>query len=130
MAPSEGVNAMGYFLPEGTVMTTQSLSMSRQRPDLFPNCDVFDPERWLDPNAEIVASRKRLLVPFGVGARRCPGFNAALYQMRLILAATIHAFDISLAPETTPQSMEPFEANGYRSRYDQCFLLFRARDGV
>ncbi|CBX99821.1 hypothetical protein IAQ61_002947 [Plenodomus lingam] len=123
--PEGGLNVLGYFLPAGTVVTTQSLSMSRQRPDLFPDFDSFNPLRWLDETN--LAEKKKLLVPFGVGARRCPGGNMATYQMRLILAATFRAFTITLAPETTPEKMEPFEANGYRSRHDRCDLMFTPR---
>jgi len=126
LVPKGGLDILGYYIPEGTVVTTQSLSMSRQRPDLFPNCDVFDPMRWLDEDK--AEERRHLLVPFGVGSRRCPGGNMAISQMRLILAAVIRSFKISVAPETTPKSMAPFEANGYRSRYDQCHLIFTPRE--
>lgn len=124
LVPKGGLNVLGYYLPAGTVVTTQSLSMSRQRPDLFPDFDSYNPLRWMDDDDEHSAERRRLVVPFGVGARRCPGGNMATYQMRLILVATVRAFRITLAPETTPQAMEPFEANGYRSRHDRCDLIF------
>lgn len=125
LVPADGLEVLGHYLPQGTVVTTQSLSMSRQQPHLFPNADIYDPTRWLD--AEMRAERRRYLVPFGVGARRCPGGNMALYQMKMILNSTLLAFDIEVAPETTPAKMEPFEANGYRSRHDRCDLIFKPR---
>ncbi|KAK7424698.1 hypothetical protein QQX98_000275 [Neonectria punicea] len=126
VAPRGGLDVLGYYIPEGTVVTTQSLSMSRQRPDLFPNFDVFDPTRWLDEDR--LQERRKLTAPFGLGARRCPGGNMAIDQMRLILAAVIRSFTIEVAPETTPESMTPFEANGFRSRYDECYLIFKPRE--
>ena len=45
---------LGYHLPAGTVVTTQSLSLSRQRPDLFPNYDEFDPARWLCDDEDLL----------------------------------------------------------------------------
>ncbi|CUA69159.1 Sterol 26-hydroxylase, mitochondrial [Rhizoctonia solani] len=126
--PKGGTEVMGYFVPEGTVITTQALSFCRQRPDLFPNADVFDPSRWLE--SEYLDERRKLLVPFGVGTRRCPGGNLAVYQMRLILGALIRNFKVVVAPETTPKSMQPFEANGFRSRYDRCHLIFTPREKV
>ncbi|KAF2226265.1 cytochrome P450 monooxygenase-like protein [Elsinoe ampelina] len=128
LVPAGGLEILGHYLPAGTVVTTQSLSMSRQRPDLFPDFDSYNPRRWLDD--ENVAEKRRLLVPFGVGARRCPGGNMATYQMRLILVATFRQFRITLAPETTPDKMAPFEANGYRSRHDRCDLVFTPREKV
>ncbi|KAF4991746.1 hypothetical protein FGRMN_7636 [Fusarium graminum] len=128
VAPKGGLNILGYYIPEGTVITTQSLSISRQRPDLFPNFDEFDPSRWLEKDSVINTERRRCLAPFGIGARRCPGNNMAIFQMRMLLAAIIRAFRLSVAPMTTPASMAPFEANGFRSRYDKCELIFIPRD--
>jgi cytochrome P450 len=125
MVPEGGLDVLGYYLPAGTVVTTQSLSMTRQRPDLFPDYDSYNPRRWLEE--EFSAEKRKLLAPFGIGSRRCPGGNMATYQMRLILAATFRAFRITLAPETTPERMAPFEANGYRSRHDRCDLVFTPR---
>jgi cytochrome P450 len=128
VAPKGGLNILGYYIPEGTVMTTQSLSISRQRPDLFPNFDEFDPSRWLEEDSAVNTERRRCLAPFGIGARRCPGNNMAIFQMRMLLAAVIRGFRLSVAPMTTPKSMAPFEANGFRSRYDKCQLVFTPRD--
>ncbi|KAK7422922.1 hypothetical protein QQZ08_009279 [Neonectria magnoliae] len=126
VAPREGLDVLGCYIPEGTVVITQFLSMSRRRPDLFPNLGVFDPTRWLDEDR--LQERRKLTAPFGLGAQRCPGGNMAIDQMRLILAAVIRSFTIEVAPETTPESMTPFEANGFRSRYDECCLLFQPRE--
>lgn len=58
VVPNGGIDILGYYIPAGTVVTTQSLSMSRQRSDLFPNYDVFDPARWLEEDQ--LAERRRL----------------------------------------------------------------------
>ncbi|KAH7039544.1 cytochrome P450 monooxygenase-like protein [Microdochium trichocladiopsis] len=128
VVPPGGLSIMGYFVPAGTVVTTQSLSLSRQRPDLFPNYDEYDPARWLEDDDKLISERRRCLAPFGIGARRCPGGNMATFQMRMILAAVVREFHLSVAPETTPLSMTPFEANGFRSRLDACRLVFTPRD--
>ncbi|CAK1360535.1 unnamed protein product [Cercospora beticola] len=125
LVPPGGLDVLGYHLEEGTAVTTQSLSLSRQRKDMFPDYDCYNPKRWLEE--ERSAERRRLLAPFGVGARRCPGANMAIYQMRLILHKTIRAFNVEVAPETTPEKMAPFKANGYRSRHDRCDLIFVPR---
>lgn len=127
--PAGGLEVCGYYLPAGTVVTTQALSMSRQRKDLFPDYDVYNPQRSVDDEAN-ESERRKLWVPFGIGARKCPGGNMAMYQMRLILAATMRRFVVTIAPETTPDKMEPFEANGYRSRHDRCDLIFTPVDAM
>ncbi|KAG4436504.1 hypothetical protein IFR05_008010 [Cadophora sp. M221] len=128
LSPKGGINILGYHLPEGTVITTQSLSLSRQRPDLFPNPEIYDPRHWLEESR--LDERRRMSAPFGVGSRRCPGGNMAICQMRLLVVAVVREFHVLIAPETTPTSMEPFEANGFRSRYDECFLVFKPRGVV
>ncbi|KAI8799639.1 cytochrome P450 monooxygenase-like protein [Cladochytrium replicatum] len=127
LVPFGGMDVLGYHVPAGTVLTTQSLSMSRQRPDLFPQAEEYDPTRWIEGDEKLLQERRALLVPFGVGARRCPGGNMAIDQMRLLLAALVRTFEITLAPETTPEVMAPFEANGYRSRTDSCHMFFTPR---
>lgn len=47
LVPNGVINILGYYIPAGTVVTTQSLSMSWQRPDIFPRYNVFDPAWWL-----------------------------------------------------------------------------------
>ncbi|KAI9049673.1 hypothetical protein LZ554_005831 [Drepanopeziza brunnea f. sp. 'monogermtubi'] len=126
LVPKGGLNILGYFIPEGTVVTTQSLSLSRQRPDLFPDYDSFDPKLWLDESQ--LDDRRKMSAPFGVGSRRCPGGNMAYCQMRLLIAAIVREFKVLVAPETTPATMEPFEANGFRSRHDACHLIFKPRE--
>ncbi|KAI6714450.1 hypothetical protein PZA11_000709 [Diplocarpon coronariae] len=64
VVPRGGIDVLGYFLPAGTVVTTQSLSFSRQRPDLFPNYDEFDPTRWLHDD-DLNSERRRCVAPFG-----------------------------------------------------------------
>ncbi|KAK7461046.1 hypothetical protein VKT23_008975 [Stygiomarasmius scandens] len=123
----DGIVLMGHYIPPGMVVTTQALSFTRQRPDLFPDSDTYYPDRWLlrDGGYE---ERRKLLVPFGVGTRRCPGGNMAIYQMRLIVAGIVRTFKVELAPETTPDRMAPFEANGFRSKHDRCDLMFVPRE--
>ncbi|KAI9146926.1 putative cytochrome P450 [Paramyrothecium foliicola] len=126
VASKGGIDIMGYQIPEGTTITTQSLSMSRQRPDIFPNYDTYDPTRWLD--IKDLSERRKMVAPFGIGARRCPGSNMALYQMRIIVGAVIKSFQISVAPGSTPDKMRMFEANGFRcGPTDECFLVFKPR---
>ena len=50
--------------------------------------------------------------------------------MRLIIAAVLREFKVSIAPETTPESTDPFEANRFRSRYDKCFLMSTPRKSM
>lgn len=71
--------------------------MMHRNPDVFPNPDKFDPERWLDPDPEVVRARERCLVAFGRGNRMCLGMNLAYCELYLTLAMLFRQFD-SLVP--------------------------------
>jgi cytochrome P450 len=73
----------GYLLPKGTILFFSPFAIHR-RPDLWPNPERFDPDRFL-PEAE--AARPRLAyLPFGAGPRVCIGSHFALIEGQLILA--------------------------------------------
>ena len=42
----ESFDLMGYALPPGTIVSTQSWSMHRSR-EVFPSPETFLPDRWL-----------------------------------------------------------------------------------
>jgi hypothetical protein len=44
-APKGGLDVLGYSIPESIVIIIQALSIGRQRPDLFPNNEFYDPMR-------------------------------------------------------------------------------------
>ncbi|KAJ6586115.1 cytochrome P450 [Mycena capillaripes] len=58
---------MQYTLPPGTVVGTQAWSVHRD-PDVFPSPDIFNPERWLNDEAN-VSIRAAHTMPFGLGTR-------------------------------------------------------------
>ena len=53
----EDFDMMGYALPPGTIVSTQSWSMHRS-PELFPSPETFLPERWMSvDNSELEEER-------------------------------------------------------------------------
>jgi len=44
-------------------------------PDIFPEPEVFRPERWLDKNGKLSTSLDKYLVAFGKGSRQCLGIK-------------------------------------------------------
>lgn len=103
----------GYLLPKGTVIFFSPFAIHRM-PDLWPDPERFDPDRFL-PEAE--ASRPRLAyLPFGGGPRVCIGSHFALIEGHLILAHLAQRVSftptsgITLHPgiSTTLRPEEPF----------------------
>jgi cytochrome P450 len=82
-ATSTACELGGYEFPEGTTFMISSYIL-HHNPDLFPNPDAFDPDRWR-PGGMSEESRRSVL-PFGAGARKCIGDQFALTEMMLALA--------------------------------------------
>ncbi|KAJ7260207.1 cytochrome P450 [Mycena rebaudengoi] len=95
---------MGYLLPPGTVVATQSWSMHKD-PAVFPSPERFNPERWLDDNEPAKSLRAAHMMPFGLGTRACVGQQLAQASLRIILAVIVRNFTIRAHPTTTAASM-------------------------
>jgi cytochrome P450 family 110 len=76
----EAVSLQGYDIAPGNVVMA-SMYLTQQRPDLYPEPDIFNPQRFLDRQFSPYE-----YFPFGGGSRRCIGL--ALAQMELKLAIT------------------------------------------
>ncbi len=89
----------GVDLPEGTVVLFAPYALHR-RPDLWPDPERFDPDRFL-PAAEAARSRYAWL-PFGMGPRVCIGMGFALMEGQLVLARMLQRATFTLRGEEQP----------------------------
>jgi cytochrome P450 len=61
----------------------------------FERATEFHPERWLDPSAGGLSTRReRISMPFGAGPRICPGRNLALLEMSMVASMLFRNFTI------------------------------------
>ncbi|XP_077563593.1 cytochrome P450 3A24-like [Haemaphysalis longicornis] len=74
-------------VPKGCVVIVPVYSMHRD-PELFPDPDTFNPERFSDENVESIKPYSYL--PFGAGPRNCIGMRLALQALKLCLLHCIH----------------------------------------
>jgi cytochrome P450 len=72
-----------WELPAG-VNIAPSIYLLHRRPDLYPNPDAFQPERFLERPPGTYE-----WIPFGGGVRRCLGASFALQEMRIVLQAVL-----------------------------------------
>ncbi len=89
----------GYELPTGTFVLP-AIAALHYREDLFPEPQLFRPERFLDGRADNYA-----WIPFGGGVRRCIGAAFAEYEMRVVLRAFLERADLS-APDPAPERVK------------------------
>ncbi|MBC2878588.1 cytochrome P450 [Streptomyces sp. TYQ1024] len=82
----------GHTLPAGTAVVYSAYLLHR-RPDLFPDPERFDPDRWLAAPGAPVPPRTAFL-PFGSGPRKCIGDVFALTEAALALATVVADWDL------------------------------------
>ncbi|XP_014471362.1 PREDICTED: probable cytochrome P450 6a20 isoform X2 [Dinoponera quadriceps] len=67
-------------------------------PNIYPNPDVFDPERF---ERKLVQSRDAMFyLPFGDGPRNCIGFRFADYQIKVGLVKILQNYNIEICEKT------------------------------
>jgi cytochrome P450 len=89
---AKDVSIDGVAVPRGTwvIALTRFAALKAQH---AARPGEFVPERWLDA-AAVSQSGSRVDLPFGSGARVCPGRALALMEMRAALATLFSNFDV------------------------------------
>ncbi|KAL2830808.1 cytochrome P450 [Aspergillus cavernicola] len=92
LVPAGGTKYGEHFLPAGTSVSAAQ-RMIHYDPDLFPEPEIFMPERWLGDNGK---ASKTNLVPFSKGPRMCVGMNLSYMEAYVFLGNLFRLFDMSL----------------------------------
>nr|XP_033329019.1 cytochrome P450 6A1-like [Megalopta genalis] len=91
-------------IPKGTRVFVPVLGLHHD-PSIYPNPEVFDPERF---NHDAVALRHPMsYLPFGDGPRNCIGARFAVYQTKVGIIKTLENFKVDVCGKT----MIPYENN-------------------
>jgi sterol 14-demethylase len=82
-------------------MVAASPAVSNRIGASFPDAEVFDPTRYLDPRHEDAESPWNW-IPFGAGRHRCVGAAFAMMQLKAIFSVLLQDWEFELAqpPET------------------------------
>ncbi|OLN89766.1 Trichodiene oxygenase 5, partial [Colletotrichum chlorophyti] len=88
--PKGGETFNGVYLPEGTVVGLSNWMMHRN-PAAFPKPDVFDPERWLDPQKN--QYQEEFFAPFSRGTYQCIGQTLAVCELYVAIGRLFWKFD-------------------------------------
>jgi sterol 14-demethylase len=97
---TEDLEVGGYKVRQGDLVAATPAVSNRLTPD-FPDAEVFDPARYLEPRREDDAN-PWTWIPFGGGKHRCVGAAFALMQLKAIFSVLLRGFAWELAqpPET------------------------------
>ncbi len=88
---TQGPVELNGFQLDGGTHVVGCIYLLHQREDIYPQPDLFRPERFLERNFGPFE-----FMPFGGGARRCLGEMLANFEMRLVLANLLLNFDVHL----------------------------------
>ncbi|XP_041885511.1 steroid 21-hydroxylase-like isoform X3 [Corvus kubaryi] len=86
----------GLPVVAGTVLVPNLLA-AQQDPDIWQHPEAFLPERFLAPGAP-----SRSLLPFGCGARSCPGEGLARAELFVFLGLILREFRLEPGPGGLP----------------------------
>ncbi|KAF9673959.1 hypothetical protein SADUNF_Sadunf10G0077900 [Salix dunnii] len=84
-------------VPKGVNIWIWAPALHRD-PDLWgPDADKFNPERFIDGVSGACKS-SHASIPFGVGARLCPGKKLGVIQLKVVLSTILSSFNLSISP--------------------------------
>lgn len=96
-----------HVIEKGTFIVIPVLAIQRD-PSIYPDPDVFDPERFTKEN--IAARHSMAWTPFGEGPRNCVGMRFGLLQAKAGLAAILSKYKLTLAGDGKAKTFVPHSA--------------------
>ncbi|KAI1180382.1 cytochrome P450 3A13 [Nemania sp. FL0916] len=121
--PKGGRTIDGFFIPEHTIVSSQAYSTHRIDQKVFPEPDLFNPERWFEE--EDAPDRRRLFFAFASGGRGCIGKHLALAEMKILLRDVYSRFTTYPDDSMTDEDMEMSDQLiSSQPRGQKCLLRF------
>ncbi|KIW16570.1 hypothetical protein PV08_03758 [Exophiala spinifera] len=94
LTPPRGAVICGTYVP-GNVDVGVPAAIIGRNPAVYRNPDSWQPDRWLDENADM-ATMKLCFLGFGYGSRQCIGRNVANQFVMKMMATLLLRYDIQL----------------------------------
>ncbi|KAF9873728.1 cytochrome p450 [Colletotrichum karsti] len=103
IAPDEGVEVDGTYIPGGVTLVTP-LHIYHRSPKYWKQPNDFIPERWTT-RPDLILDR-RAFVPFHYGRFDCVGKRLAMNVVRMTIAYTLWNYDFGFAPGEDGSSLD------------------------
>uniref|UniRef100_A0A1W7HBU6 Cytochrome P450 n=1 Tax=Scoparia dulcis TaxID=107240 RepID=A0A1W7HBU6_SCODU len=100
-----------YVVPKNAKILVNVWASGRD-PNIWPDADLFMPERFLDHNEIDYRGNDFELIPFGAGRRICPGLPLAHRMVHLMLATLIRDFGWKLGNGQKAEELDMSEKFG------------------
>ncbi|KAI0792429.1 cytochrome P450 monooxygenase [Abortiporus biennis] len=96
----------GLFIPAKTTMIFNLWGMSHN-PEMYPDPDVFRPERFLDIDQKSLDSISPKSFMFGFGRRLCPGRDLAEGSLFLVITGILATMNIGKVRDENSKEITP-----------------------
>lgn len=93
----------GFHVPAGWQLV-YSILLTHQLPEIYPNPERFDPDRF-SPQRQEHKQRPFSLIGFGGGARICIGIAFAKMEMKIVAAHLLRGYQWELLPNQSLDSV-------------------------
>jgi cytochrome P450 len=110
------------FVPRDAMIIIPIYSLNHDT-RYFRNPDRFDPERFLDPEQELLMASAYL--PFATGPRSCIGQRFAMMELRACMIHVVSRFEFAPCSET---GLQYFRGNPVSTTRQVCLKVRRRRD--
>jgi len=88
---------------KGTSLLPNPHSAFKQLKHFGPDPESFRPERFIDSsNPSNLNELRKLVTPFSIGKRSCPGESIAQLLAFITLVSTVKKFKLAVVPEEPP----------------------------
>jgi sterol 14-demethylase len=121
----EEIELAGHRIAPGT-MVAASPRVSNRIAEDFPEPDLFDPGRYLDPRQEDLQNRWTW-IPFGAGKHRCVGNAFAMMQLKAIFSVILRDYEFELVQP--PESYRDDVSKMVIQLEQPCRVRYRRRSG-
>ncbi|XP_022239479.1 cytochrome P450 4c3-like [Limulus polyphemus] len=88
----EDIVVNGHTIPQGTTCFIFTFMLHRN-PEVFPNPEVFDPDRFLPEN--VAGRHPYAYIPFSAGPRNCIGQKFAMMEQKVLIANILRNFNLT-----------------------------------
>ena len=116
----------GYFIPKKTPVFFSLYSANYDK-TIFSNPEKFDPERFLTDTGTVNVAHSELVVPYGLGQRRCAGEPVARLEIFMFFATILHQCTIKQAPGRPLDTQNYFF--GFGIQHYPFKVIFLSRNG-
>ncbi|KAI9715675.1 MAG: hypothetical protein M1812_005827, partial [Candelaria pacifica] len=118
----KGGSVLGQFsgIPGGVIVSAMAHALHRNE-DVFPESEVFNPDRWLTSDKEHLKEMKRWFWAFGSGGRMCIGSHFAVQEIKLFTAAIYSSWRTEMVDD---EGIEKVNGHATKPRGNKLILRF------